>query len=391
MNTILAGLAAGPESVDRSLYTDPAIFELEQRLIFERTWLFVAHESAFNEPGDYRTTTLAGQPVIAVMGNDRTVRVFYNSCRHKGTVIVEEAGGHCSVLRCPYHHWAYDLSGKLLNVPRPEAYGAGFRLEDYGLVEILQVERFAGVIFACLDPKAASLATFLGTAAPFLEEAALYSGEEMDVVGAYDYEYDGNWKLLMENTLDDYHAEYLHDYAFAQRAKIFEMNGTSGFQELERSSVELGIHGAYDQMDDPRTLVIQKERPHRVYVGIFPSFIALFQTIWDVTGIRVIQPLAVDKTIVANYCLVRRSATEEERRAVAERYHYSWGPGGRAGIDDILIFARVQRGLSAKAGGRILTNRGIDRPGPMGGPTEDHAVRAFWSGWRQYMLGEGGS
>jgi len=390
MSHILDGIAAGPETVDRICYTDPQIYALEQQRIFERTWVFVAHASEFKEPGDFRTTDIAGQPVLAVRGKDGRVRVFFNSCRHKGTTIFDEREGHCDRLRCPYHHWTYDTAGNLIAVPRVEAYGPNFRLADHGLVELPRVESFHGMIFANLDPQAESLESFLGPAAPYLAEVALYDGAELASVGAYQYVYEGNWKLLIENTLDDYHAEYLHDYAFAQRADLFRMTGTSGFQETEgaRWSVELGIHGAFDQYDDERTLVIQKTRPRRVYVGIFPSFIALYHPLWDVTGIRVMHPVAVDKTIVTTWCLAPQSAGAEERKKIAERFHYSWGPGGRAGIDDIIVFARIQRGLNAKGVGPVLINRGMSRPGPQGGPADDHAVRGFWNGWRRFMLGE---
>jgi benzoate/toluate 1,2-dioxygenase alpha subunit len=249
-------------------------------------------------------------------------------------------------------------------------------------------EKFFGMWFANLDARAASLLDYLGPAADFLAEIGSYSGEELVSLGSYRYSYDGNWKLLMENTLDDYHAEYLHDYAFAQRAKMFEMTGTTGFQEKEgsRFSVELDIHGAFDQCDDARTLTIQKERERRIYLGVFPSFIALYNPVWDVTSFRVIEPVAVDKTNVLTYCLAPKSASDERRHAIGERFHYSWGPGGRAGVDDILAFTRIQKGLMAKGAGRINISRGIERPDPVGGPADDHAVRAFWKGWRRYMM-----
>ncbi|HZR03402.1 MAG TPA: aromatic ring-hydroxylating dioxygenase subunit alpha [Burkholderiales bacterium] len=388
MNQVLDGVMAGPEMVDRRVYTSADIFMLEREQIFKRSWLFVAHASEFTNPGDYRATTLAGQPVVAVMGKDGQIRAFFNSCRHKGTMIVEDGTGNCDRLKCPYHHWTYDTAGCLLSVPRQEAYGTGFDRAAYSLVPVPRFEEHKGMLFANLSADAESLETFLGECIPYLDHVAEYDGQKLVSVGSYEYEYQGNWKLLMENTLDDYHAEYLHDYAFAQRADLFEMTGTSGFQETagSRWSVELGIHGAYDQFDHERTLVIQRNRPRRVYVGVFPAFIALYHPVWDVTGLRVIKPIAIDRTVVTNYCLVPQGADAETRKAIAERFHYSWGPGGRAGVDDIWIFDRIQRGLNAESAGRLLINRGMHRPGPRGGPADDHAVRGFWAGWRRYMM-----
>lgn len=380
-------IQAGPFVVDRDCYTDPAIFALEQKHIFTRTWAFVAHESELAEPGDYRTAEVGGQPVIAVRGKDGEIRGFYNSCRHKATMLLTERSGKCEQIRCPYHHWTYDTQGNLKSVPRVEAYGPDFDLDKFGLVEVPRIEQVLGLIFVRLTTDGPDLQSYIADAMPYLEEVALYTGEPLDTLGIYDYLYDGNWKLLMENTVDDYHAEYLHDYAFKQRASVFGMKGNAGFMAEEGShfSVELGVHGAFDQKDAAETLVVQKDRNRRIYLNIFPSLIALYNPVWDVTALRVILPIAVDKTRVVNYVLAPASADSERRRKIGERFHYSWGPGGRAGVDDIEIFSQIQKGLMAQHGGRVIVSRGHMNPGPVGGPTEDHAVRAFWEGWRTYM------
>ena len=64
-------LIAGPcDRVHRRLYTDPALFELEQTRVFAASWCFLAHESQLAGAGDFVTTTVGGRPVVVTRGGD---------------------------------------------------------------------------------------------------------------------------------------------------------------------------------------------------------------------------------------------------------------------------------------------------------------------------------
>jgi len=385
----LKGIQAGP-IVDRACYADQSIFEIERSAIFERTWLCIGHASELKRPGDFRRAEIAGQPLLIAKQADGGVAVLYNSCRHRGTLVEAEAGGNRTCFRCPYHHWEYNLDGTLKYVPREEGYGADFKKEELGLRSVPRSEVFEGLIFATLNRDAPSLASYLGDLAPYLAYVARYNDRPQVAIGSFEYLVNANWKLIWENSQDDYHAEYLHVQAFAQRADVFKMGTTPGIQEVEgtRSPKMLGIHGVLEQVDAPDTLPIQKHRPRRVYTGVFPNLVALYHPIWDVTGLRILQPLAADKTRVLTYCLGPADDDPKTSRERAERYHYSWGPGGRAGVDDILVVEQVQEGLKARKAGEILFTRGLDGNERDGGPADEHPCRALWNGWRQYMLGE---
>ena len=41
------------DHIHGSLYTDPALFELEMQRIWARTWVYVGHESEVPNPNDY--------------------------------------------------------------------------------------------------------------------------------------------------------------------------------------------------------------------------------------------------------------------------------------------------------------------------------------------------
>jgi phenylpropionate dioxygenase-like ring-hydroxylating dioxygenase large terminal subunit len=390
-------LRAGPV-IDRSLYTDPGVFEQEMARIFERAWLYVAHESELSKPGDFYTTDLAGQPVIAATGDDGKVRVFYNSCRHRGALVELDKAGNRKSFQCLYHHWEYATDGKLVVVPRIEGQGRDFKLEDCGLIPVPRVDIYDGLVFASLDPDVESLQDYVGAAAPYLTEVALYLGKPLSVYGTYEYTYDANWKLVCENTVDDYHQQYLHGETYRESARRIGGLGISGAfmggraaADLEKSrrNADLGMHGCLAWRAEDRNLTHQQERTMHTHISVFPSLLALYDPIRDVVGLRIVKPEAVDKTRVVTVCLGPADASEERRRGIAERFNHNWGPTGRVGPDDIACFEILQRGLKARAAGDVLIIRGLDRDPHEGIAADEHAPRAVWNGWRHFMLDNG--
>src|SRR5436309_8404488 len=80
--------------VNRSVLVEPQILELERRRIFDRCWIYVGHESEVRAPGDFKTRTVCGRPVILSRDSKNAVRVFLNTCRHRGTMVLREAEGN---------------------------------------------------------------------------------------------------------------------------------------------------------------------------------------------------------------------------------------------------------------------------------------------------------
>ena len=51
--------------VDGRVYHDAGVFEDERRKLFGKIWAFVCHESELPAKHDFRTTELAGTPLVA--------------------------------------------------------------------------------------------------------------------------------------------------------------------------------------------------------------------------------------------------------------------------------------------------------------------------------------
>src|SRR5262245_46173476 len=115
-----------PGRVNRRIYTDPAIFELELVRIFGTAWIYLGHESQVKQPGDYFCTRIGRKPVVMVRGDDGKVRVIRNQCAHRGAMVVALDQGNTSEFQCCYHGWTYHLDGRLKAVPLQQGYPSDF-------------------------------------------------------------------------------------------------------------------------------------------------------------------------------------------------------------------------------------------------------------------------
>ncbi|MDO5671133.1 MAG: Rieske 2Fe-2S domain-containing protein, partial [Corynebacterium sp.] len=70
--------------VNREIFTDQEIFDLEMKYIFEGNWIFLAHESQIPNVGDYFTTNIGRQPVVITRGKDGELNCLINACSHRG-------------------------------------------------------------------------------------------------------------------------------------------------------------------------------------------------------------------------------------------------------------------------------------------------------------------
>src|SRR5207302_5798553 len=200
-----------PDRVHRSVYADPAIFELEMERIFGRAWLVLGHDSQVRNAGDYFTTRMGREPVVVIRHEDGSVRVLVNRCAHRGSMVCAEGRGNAERFVCPYHGWSYARAGELKAAPFASGYAPG-KLAELRLLAVPRVAVYRGFIFASLAPSGETLEEFLGPArASFDDFVDRAPGGELEVAGGvFKHAYNGNWKLMPENHLDGAHPAWVH-------------------------------------------------------------------------------------------------------------------------------------------------------------------------------------
>ena len=190
-------------------YFDASWFELEKRRIFRHNWRCVGHVNEIPKGGDYLTHFIVDQPVLILRCRDGAIRAYHNACKHRAHLLLTEARGSLKskLITCPYHAWAYDESGALMNAPHCESI-RGF---DRGAIHLdaLQVEIIEGFIFVNPDPQADAL---LPQVAPGFERMAEHLPGLADyrLADSVIYDIKANWKNVGDNLLECYHCQPAH-------------------------------------------------------------------------------------------------------------------------------------------------------------------------------------
>jgi phenylpropionate dioxygenase-like ring-hydroxylating dioxygenase large terminal subunit len=417
-----------PARVHRNVYLDEALFELEMERIWGRAWIFIGHESQVKNPGDFITARINHRiPVIMTRDRSGQVHVLHNRCAHKGAKLVDTACGNARAFRCCYHGWTFNVDGSLLKIPNEKGYeGTGFAIGDpcNNIQKAARCASYRGFVFATLDANAPDLKVWLGGAAACFDNLCdrAPDGEVEAAGGVLRFEHDCNWKLFIENLNDTMHPMVTHqsvvnaaqDYiatlpeGATQRAEaeiippfgasyeVFENSGITGFRyghhyDGGKTSIHAGysVPPAYEQAmlrayGAERTREILSFNTHNTLY--YPSL--TIKT--AVQNIRVVRPIAVNKTIIETWSFRLKGAPDEmlQRTLLYSRLVNS--SGSMVGSDDLEAYMRIQDGLNAPGSDWIEMYRqfGRDRPLPdrtVGGGTSDLDVRTQYAAWKAYM------
>jgi p-cumate 2,3-dioxygenase alpha subunit len=240
----------------------------------------------------------------------------------------------------------------------------------------------------------------------------------MEVIqGTQDYDIRANWKLLVENSFDDYHLltthstwlDYLRNsgvqmkrpekdhllpahgvgkplgngHAVADNvnfrgrpvARWMPIYGEAAKPEIERVRAEvfarLGEERATRVTDTNRNLLV------------FPNL--MINDGSSVTA-RTFYPLAPDCMRVRAWALGPKEETQASRAIRLDSFLTFYGPGGFATPDDIEALEMVQQGIAAtyREVPWSVVSRGMDKPGEQLNTDEQH-LRAFWQRWDELI------
>ena len=244
-------LSAVRQPVDRANglpnahYIDPVVFAEERDAVLFKTWAGLGVAADVPEIGDAKPVDFLGMPLLLLRDRDGTVRVFQNTCRHRGMILVEEPTKIEGALRCPYHSWCYKLSGELVSTPHVGGPGQNTHesvdRSKLGLIEI-RSHVWMDVVWINVSGDAPAFdevhSDLIARWAEF-DKPLFHGGADSQ----FQLEVNCNWKLAVENYCESYHLPWVHpglnsysrleDHYNIELPKSYSGQGTLVYRQLK--------------------------------------------------------------------------------------------------------------------------------------------------------------
>jgi phenylpropionate dioxygenase-like ring-hydroxylating dioxygenase large terminal subunit len=420
------------DRVHRDAYLSEQVFALERERFFANTWSFLGHASQVPNAGDFVTQEIAGRPLVMVRQGDGAIRVLYNRCAHKGTQLVTDASGNAgSHFRCPYHAWTYKLDGAPMGMPLRAGY-EGTRLSacesGRGMAPVRGVGVHRDFVFVKLGEGGCGFEEYFGEALRSLDNLADRSpAGKLEVAGGVLRNVIRcNWKMYLENINDTVHPMSTHQSAIEAASSLWQRRGAdepkpmaieqilpfgSGYDFYERMGgrvqpnghsvlgTNFSIHSGYAlppgyaealraAHGSERAAEVLERSPQNAI--LFPSLAVKGSP----QSIRVVRPLAADRTLVEAWSLRAVGAPELlfERTMAYNRHDFS--PMSVVAHDDAHLFESIQRGLAADGNEWISLHRDFDPAELADGGARDTSgtnellMRNQFRAWARFMAAD---
>lgn len=423
-----------PDEVHKDLYLSPEVFDWEQRTLFANTWIYLGHTSQIPSPGDFFTLDVAGQPLLVVRDLGGEVRALHNRCAHKGAKIVTAESGRLEgrFLRCPYHAWSYRFDGELVTYPLKDGYECTQLRQSeagLGLRPVAGFHIYRDFIFGRLSPEGVGFDEYFGDILQTIDlmvdrsptgRLQIEGGVLRNVINC-------NWKFYLENINDSVHPVSTHESAvraaqavlkgqpadapkplafeqilpFGQKYAFFEETGGKVFPNGHSiTGTRFSVHSGYGNMPEyvEALKAARGEERAREILDRSPQNCVLYPSLalkGSPQTIRVIRPIAVDRTVIEAWNFRTLDAPELlfDRARTYSRLVFS--PMSVVAHDDVHLFEAQQNGLRSQVTKWVSLHREFD-PQELEEPTRETSgtnellLRNQYRAWARYAREEGG-
>ena len=351
-------------------------------------------------------------------------------------MVVASDKGHTDEFQCCYHGWTYHLDGRLKAIPLQHGYPPDFnpKSSKTAMLQVARVTSYRGFIFvseAADGPRLEESLNHMTTSIDDMVDRAP-DGEIQVAGGVFRHTYNGNWKLYLENLCDAAHPgsriaprstprsnrRTTSSRTAQARSRSARCGRTARPTASGKSQVGIwtypnGHSYLGDYHDDSKLVAAMNDPVFRDYIAalearkgkerarkilevrrwnsiVYPnlSFMSQFQQL------RVIHPIAVNRTEVHTYCFKLCGAPERMFQNTVSFANVVNGTGSLVLTDDLEIYNRIGIGLTSEGAEWIEIGRGYQSDGPAehGGrkgknSTSEIYIRGMFDAWLGYMTG----
>ena len=333
--------------IAKAAFLDEDVLGQEIAALFSTGFVFAGLTSELAQERDFVTVDMAGTAIV-VQNFKGELRAFQNVCAHQFAKVQFDVRGN-RPLMCRYHGWNYDASGYPFGIPKKSEYKLDGVPRECLSLKPYRVETCGIFVFVAAVDCPFGLKPFLGSFWNTLSELSRHIGPEYKFA---EIPHAANWKLLVENVLDNYHCTTLHPETFL----------ADGF--CRNAPEQVVADGPHSSFHVPRTPVAREEQErlrrrflshlakrtlqHDSYfhIFIFPNlFVAstegttffVGQALPDAAGrtnlrIRYLEPAGLPSRARGRQDMVNATYSENGLKIIVE--------------EDLPVLETVQRGLS---------------------------------------------
>lgn len=330
-----------PHVLRPQLYFCPQQFEREMSTLFAPAWHMVGTVADLARHGDFITRELMGTPIL-IRNFDGEIHTFLNVCPHRHCLLTHESKGHTEELKCQYHAWEFLKNGHTGRIPDAQS----FRPMPGGpeCLQKFRTQVCGPLIFVTLDDNSRNLTDLLG---PLEQVCNEFSVSRWRQAGQWSYEFDVNWKVVIENTVESYHVPTVHPKTLVKFG--------------DESEIEHQIHPDFTIMRSPicapamyvrvANLLLPFMQPgstyrYNLYHG-FPSlFLIRIDTLFQV---MTVEPTSPESCRLNVYVFTLRAAKET---LISRTITACWGRFKTMVIKQVLaedarLYPDLQRGMKS--------------------------------------------
>jgi len=422
--------------VDRSIFSDQTIYEKEMAMVFEKSWLYVGHETQIPNSGDFFLSQAGREPVVVTRDDAGDVNVLLNLCAHRGMPVCRYDKGNAKRFTCPYHGWTYSNKGELSGIPlNTEGYEGKLDRSRWGMLKA-RVARYYGSIWATFNESAPPFEDSLGDMAYWLREFMMSPDGEDDglevVDGILKCEIPSNWKFGAENAAGDLYHDVSHSSvqrvglsltglrgrhvwdADKRKFRLLNIAFPAGghavrgnlYENTDREYYsQWGANAEVDEYFREAHYARQKrlgERARLLNRGgiVFPNFV---YNAANRTSITAWVPRAPNRTEIWKWIFVPKTAPQVVKDVMRQYLLRYTGPAGMVEQDDFENWGSAQIGADSAVARHLPLNYQLRLgahpkwawPEPWLGAgalvdegVSEHAQRVFYDRWAEMMTGK---